>query len=355
MAIDQAGAVKVEVNVDGDIQPTHVNSIVVDRDINMPDQCLVVLSNTDHRYSQKNLATNVDIKIGDSGTSIYTGEVVGLEPSIKGGDKSTISIRAYNKLHRLLRIRKSTTFADMTDEQILQQVVGDAGLALEWQHETSITYKHVYQHNQTNLEFLRTRAARMGCHVWCVGSTVFCKQIDLQQAPSVEVKMQEATGDGGLQLRSFTPRMNGAQVAKKMTVKGWNPETKSLITGEYEAQASRLGSQSAYEACGDHGKEEGFTVDQPIWGQDEAIALAKAKLIDQNLTFITGDAECIGDPKFEIGKVIKLTVNTENANDTFNGRYYVMGLTMRYTPGGKDKGGGFVTNLRLARDAQNGD
>ena len=354
MAIDQAGAVKVSVSVDGEIPPDHVNSFVVDRDINMPDQCVVVLSNTDHQYSKKGLAKNVEIKIGDEGKSIYTGEVVGLEPSIKGGDKSTISIRGYNKMHRLLRMRKSITFQDKTDEEILSQVVADAGLALEWTHEKNITYRHVYQHNQTNLEFLRTRAARMGCHVWCVGSTVICKQIDLQQEPACEIKMQEATGDGGLQLRSFTPRMNGAQVAKQMSVKGWNPETKQLITGIYAAQASKLGAQSAFEACGDHGKEEGFTVDQPIWSGEEAECLAKAKLVDQNLTFITGDAECIGDPKFDIGTVIKLTVNTQDANDTFNGRYYVMGLTMRYTPGGKDKGGGFVTNLRLARDAQNG-
>jgi hypothetical protein len=31
-----------------------------------------------------------------------------------------------------------------------------------------------------------------------------------------------------------------------------------------------------------------------------------------------------------------------------------MGMTYRYTPGGSDKGGGFVTTLRLARDAAKG-
>ena len=354
MSVGQAGAVKVTVSIDGDIPPEHINSVVVDRDINQPDQAVIVLSNDDHRYSKKGLAKKVEIKVGDEGKTIYIGEVVGLEPSIKGGDKSTITVRAYNKVHRLLRIRKSITYTDKTDQQILEQVVKDAGCALEYKHEKSITYKHVYQHNQNGLEFTRTRAARMGCHMWCWDSTVYVKQIDLQQAPTCEIKLQEAVGVDGLQLRSFSPRVSGSQVCKKATVKGWNPETKELINGEWTAQPSRLGSQSAYQACGDHGKEEGFTVDHPIWSKEEADALAKAKLVDANLTFMTGEAECIGDPKFDIAKIVKVTVNTEDANDTFNGRYYVMGLTYRYSPGGKDQGGGFVTFLRLARDAQNG-
>jgi len=354
MSVGQAGAVKVDVHLDGDIPPEHINSVVVDRDVNQPDQAVIVLSNSDHRYSKKSLSGKVEIAIGDQGKSIYVGEIVGLEPSMKGGDKSTITIRAYNKVHRLLRIRKSMTYKDKTDQQILEQVVKDAGLTLAYKHEKNITYKHVYQHNQNGLEFLRTRSARMGCHMWCVDSTVNVKQIDLQQAPSCEIRMQEGVGESGLQLRSFTPRVSGSQVAKKMTCKGWNPETKELINGEYSAQASRLGSTPAHEACGEHGKEENFMVDHPIWSKEEADALAKAKLIDANLTYMTGEAECIGDPQFDIAKVVKIMCNPDEGNDTFNGGYYVMGLTYRYSPGGKDKGGGFVSHLRLARDAQNG-
>ena len=50
-------------------------------------------------------------------------------------DKSKILIRAMNKLHRLLRKRKSITFTDKSDQQILNQVVSDAGLSLDWKRE----------------------------------------------------------------------------------------------------------------------------------------------------------------------------------------------------------------------------
>jgi len=162
-------------------------SYVVDRDMFQPDMAAVVLSNQGDKYSRTKIGDPLELKVGDKSTSIYKGEVVGLEPVYKGGEKTRITIRGMNKLHNLLRARKSITFTDKTDQQILSQVVGDAGLSLDWKHDKSITYKHVYQHNQTDLEFLRMRAGRAGCMVWCVDSTVFCKQPDLQSSHIVEL------------------------------------------------------------------------------------------------------------------------------------------------------------------------
>src|SRR3954470_11235778 len=139
----------------------------------------IVLTNQNNMYSALKLAGPVEVHIGEDKVAIYKGEIVGLEPIYKAGEKSKIVIRAMNKLHRLLRKRKSMTFTDKSDQQILSAVVHEAGLSLDWKHDKSITYKHVYQHNQTDLEFLRTRAARMGCHVWCVGKKVHVKQPDL--------------------------------------------------------------------------------------------------------------------------------------------------------------------------------
>jgi hypothetical protein len=157
--------------------------------------------------------------------------------------------------------------------------------------------------------------------------------------------------DKGGALRSFTPRLSSANIVKKVTVKGWNPETKELINGVASAADSKLGSQNAVAACGDHGKEETFTVDHPIWSKEEADAIAAARLRDLNLTFITGEAEMAGNPNVELGKVIEIEANAQDANDPFNGKYYVMGVTHRHTmPKGKE--GGFATIVKFARDAQ---
>ncbi len=329
-----------------------VQAFTVERDMGQPDMAAIVLSNQEAAWSTKlKVADEIEVKVGDGGgTSIYKGEVIGLEAHYKGGEKARLTVRCMNKMHRLVRQRKSMTFTDKTDQQILSQIIGDAGLSLAWKREgAAITYKHVYQHNQTNLEFLRMRAARMGMHVWCVDSTLNVKEPDLNQGEMATLAIGDSE-EGAM--REFRPRMSSHGVLKKVTVKGWNPETKELIQGDYSVQGSKLGSQTSVAGSSSHGTEESFTVDHPIWSAEEAKALAKARLVDASLSHMSGECEMRGDPKFDLGKVVKITASKEadSANDPFNGKYYIMGITHRYTHS-KTKDGGYVTILRLARDA----
>ncbi|HEX3482150.1 MAG TPA: contractile injection system protein, VgrG/Pvc8 family [Kofleriaceae bacterium] len=336
--------------IDGaEASDAHFQSYVVDRDIGSPDMAAIVLANQGDVYSSKQVGATIEIKVGNDKTSVFKGEIIGLEPVYKGGDKTIITIRAMNKLHRLLRKRKSLTFTDKTDQQILNQVVGDAGLTLDWKHETSITYKHVYQHNQTDLEFLRTRAARMGCHVWCVDTTVNVKQPDVQSGPIATLNVDQ---EADAVLHRLAPRLNSSAVINKVTCKGWNPETKELITGDATVQSSKLGSKTSVAGSGSLGNEETFTVDHPIWSAEEAKALAKARLQDASLSYITGEAEVAGNPVFDLGKVVKVVANAMKGDDPFNGNYYLMGVTHRHIAAKAKEGGGYVTILRFARDAQ---
>ena len=342
-----AAAPNVDVFLDGtEIPDADFVSYVVERDMFQPDMATVVLSNQNDIYTPKiKIGVSIEIKVGKEPETIYKGELVGVEGTYKGGQTTRVTLRAMNKMHRLLRMRKSLTFTEKTDQQIISQVAQDAGLTLEWKHEKSITYKHVYQHNLTDLEFIRTRAARMGCHVWCEDTKLYVKEPDLGQKGKVKVSVDK---DGNL--RAFTPRISSASVVKKVTVKGWNPETKELITGEAQAQNSPLGSENAVSACGSMGNEDTFTVDHPIWSKEEADALAKARLRDLNLNFITGEAEMAGDPKVQLGKTIEIQANASSGSDPFNGNYYVAGVTHRHTMP-KSKEGGYVTIVKFMRDA----
>jgi uncharacterized protein len=350
-----AAAPNVDIFLDGfEVPDGHIQSYTVHRDMFQADMAEILLFNQSDIYSTQKVAAPVEIKVGGGdkpAASIYKGEIVGLEPMYKGGDKSRIMIRAMNKFHRLIRIRKSVTYQDKTDEQILQQVVSDAGLTLEWKHETSIKYKHVYRHNQTAMEFLRTRAARMGCHVWCVDSKVFVKQPDLQKAPvEPELNVDKSSETAGL--RSFTPRLNSSRVLSKVTVKGWNAETKELITGDAQIQNSKLGSQTSVAGSGDHGNQETFMCDIPLTDAQEAKALAKARLQEAALSYITGEAETQGAGVFDLGDIVKITANAREKDDAFNGKYYVMGVTHRFNASKQKDGSAYITTLRLARDAQ---
>lgn len=321
-------------------------SFVVDRDMYQPDMATVVLSNQNDIYGGKyNIGDSIEIKAGKDLASIYKGEIVGFEGHYKGKDSTRLTIRAMNKMHRLLRVRKSLTFAGKTDKDIITAVAQGAGLTVDWAPAASIEYKHVYQHNLTDLEFIRTRAARLGRHVWCVDTKLHVKEPPLGEKSDIKLSVDE-TGE----LTGFMPRISSASVVKKVTVKGWNPETKELIIGTASASGSKLGKKSAVDACGPLAAEETFVVDHPIWSKEEADAIAKARLCDLNLTYITGEAELKGNPKIELGKTIEIKANA-NGEDPFNGDYYVMGVTHRYTLP-KSSQGGFVSIIKFARDAQ---
>jgi phage protein D len=345
----------IEITVGEAVEDADILAFTVDRDMFQPDMAAIVVSNPAGPYSKTEIGAPVEIKIGDDKTSIYKGEVVGIEADYKGGEKTKIIFRAMNQFHRLLRHRKSVTFQDKTDQQILNQVAGASGLSVQWKHEKSIPYKHVYQHNQTDMEFLRMRAARMGCHVWCVGGDLYVQQPDLNSSPIATLKVgseRESADEGAI--KWFRPRVSSASIVKKVTVKGWNPEKKELITGTASASNSNLGSQNAASAASKLVKEEEtFTVDHPIWSKEEADALAKARLTELSLTYVTGECELAGDPKYDLGKIIEIQANEEPdtaSDDPFNGKYYIMGITHRLILS-KTKEGGYTTILRLARDA----
>lgn len=344
-----AGATNFDIYVNGDHVPDdHFVSFVVDRDVNQPDMCSVVLSNQASFYTSKvKIAQALKIDVGKDKKTIWEGEIVGIEPQFKGGGKTTVLLRGMNKLHQLIRRRKSLTFSDKSDKEILQTVL--SGMSLDFKHQKaeSIKYKNVYQHNQSDLEFLRTRAGRIGAHVWCVDQKVMVKFPDFQEDSGIKLSVDPSSD--GIGLTAFLPRMNSATVVKKVTVNGWNPETKELITAVSEAKGSKLGSTNAATGAGDHGKEESFTVDHPIWSQEEAQVLADARLMEASLNYIVGEAETKGSPQFDLGQVITVDVSASGKKDPFSGKYYVMGITHRHSAQSKD---GFVTVLRLARDAQ---
>lgn len=346
-----AAAPNVDILINGEeIPDSELQSYVVNRDMNQPDEAAIVLSNHGDVYNSKwEPGAKVEIKVGQ-GDIVFQGELAGLEPRYQGGGKTTMLVRAYNKMHKLLGGRKSITFKDMTDKAIIEKVAKGASLSVEWKCDVNITHKHVYQHNLTDLEFIRMRAGRLGLHVWCKDSTLYVKEPDLTKTGSVKLAVATA-GEGG-SLRMFNPRMSTAGVLKKVTVRGWDPEKKEEIVGVADAAASPLGTTNAASAAKTMVKEQTFFVDQPIMSVEEANALAKARLREASLTYMTGEAEIAGNPKVELGEVIEIKANGKS-QDRFNGKYYVVGVTHRHTlPKAED--GGYVTILRVARDAEGG-
>ena len=67
---------------------------------------------------------------------------------------------------------------------------------------------------------------------------------------------------------------------------------------------------------------------------------------------MTGEAEVVGDPAFDLGKVVKITVNADEHATIRSTASTTSWGSRTATSRRKAKDGGYVTILRLARDAQ---
>jgi len=362
-------AVDFDVTIGGAKIPNNdVMIICVDQDLMQPAMCVVTLRNKLSQYNDKHKpGDTVEVKMGggtrrnDAGSgsgdkaTIFKGEIVGIESAYKQGGDPKLSIRAFDKLHRLLRGKKSKTYQKQTDQDIASAIASKHGLSAVCGSSPKIKHDHVYQHNQTDLEFLRSRAARLGYSLWVEDTKMFFDAPKLDADSGLEFVLdQQPKGGKGDKLKGFHGRMSNAQVVKKVTVRGWNPEKKEEIVGEESAASSPLGSSNAASSLADFGEVVTFTCDHPIFSVEEAKAIAKAKLGEAAMSFLTAEAEAMGNAGIKAGIVVKIKVNLDTATDRFNGKYLVSGCTHRYSADNKGGEGGYSTFMRLSRDAEKG-
>src|SRR5262245_39434551 len=125
-----AGAVKLDVVIDGNpVDEQEAVAVAIDLDLNQPAMAVCTIKNAVSRHSYTaNRGQAVEIELHDDGKVVFKGEVVGIEPVFKAGAESKVVVRDFNKLHRLLRGRKSRTFQDMSDSDIVGKVAKDHGL-----------------------------------------------------------------------------------------------------------------------------------------------------------------------------------------------------------------------------------
>jgi len=333
-------------------------SFVIERDFGQVDMAVITLRNDSNKHTKdRDHGQTCEIKAGGNTEgspklTLFKGEIWGIEPTYKAHGDSRVIIRCYHKARKMLQGKKSKTYQSQSDKDIISAVISSDGLSGKVGSDPSVTHDHIYQHNQSNLEFVRVRAARCGWYIWCDGdSDLYVDKPKLDVDSGIELKIEEA---GEHHLKSAHFRMSSAMVLKKVTVRGWDPKKKAEIVGDASDASSPLGSKQASSGAGSHGSTETFTVDHPIFSVDEAKAIAKSKLQDANLGYIVGEAECRGHGAYKPGIVVKIIVNANAQDDRFNGKYLVTGVTHKYThgQGGGDRSGGFVSVMRVARNAE---
>ena len=325
----------------------HVASVLVAEDMDVPGMFSFQLTGSDDQRTDVpwvddalfSVGNAVEIKLGygDQVEALTKGEIVGIEPSYSVDRLPQLSVRGFDRLHRLSRARKSRTFVGQKDSDIASKVASDAGLTADVE-DSSVTHSHVYQHNQTDLEFLRQRAQRIGYELRVDDTKLFFRK----RATGTSAVLTMSQADG---LIEFRARLSSVNQPTEVVVRGWDLKEKKEVIGRASTSdaASMGGEQTGPDSAQSvFGAGETIYVTEPIETQAEADQIAKARLETLALNYVTAEGRCQGRTDLRAGLVIGL----ENLGTRFSGSYYVDGVEHRYT-----RRGGYVTHFKARRNS----
>ncbi|MBI4494446.1 MAG: VgrG-related protein [Chloroflexi bacterium] len=336
----QLSPLKIKLN--GSDLPTdeifQVVDVTADQDLFLPSACTIRLRDVYDKPSQEEqgfarlldkdrfkIGAGIEVLLGreSSPASVFKGEVTSIELEFEQDGSPLITVRGYDKSHRLRRERKTRTFTDVSDSDLASKIARDHGLSPKTS-STSVVHKHIFQDNQTDWEFLQARANR-------VGYELFVRDSDLHfRKPSASEEAAEQ--ELGKTLHQLHVRMMASAQVEQVEVQGWDPGSKRQVAGQAKSATVKasIGESNTGAALAKRGfsKPGKFVVaEEPVTTANEAKALAQALYDEIAGDFLQVEGVCLGNPSIAPGKMLPI----KGVSKRLDGKYYLSAVTHRLT------------------------
>ncbi|MFB2769534.1 VgrG-related protein [Pelatocladus sp. BLCC-F211] len=249
--------------------------------------------------------------------SLIEGEITAIEVNFNEKSEAPIVVRGYDISHRLHRGRYNRSFLNETDSDIVKKIAQEVGIKANKNVEKSgEPHEYVFQENQTNMEFLRERAARIGFELFIQGQELYFRKPQSQN--SLKLKWL-------VDISSFSTRITSAEQVSAVEVRSWDYTQKRLISSTARSEnlvtetGNEPGSSTSTEFDLKRKPPKMTVVDQPVFTAKQAEKMAQALCDELGGEFIYADAKAEGNPKIRPGRVVEL----KGMGDRFSGKYYI--------------------------------
>jgi uncharacterized protein len=285
------------------------------------------------------IGNEVKIKMGYDGKleQVIVGEITCLEPEFSAMSPTSLTIRGFDRRHRLQRGHKTRTFIKLKDSDIASQIASDSGLSATVTDSKTV-HDYLLQANQTDLAFLQERAALINYEVIVQDKKLLFQPMKNDASPTIQFQF------GSDELISFYPRLSSVQQISQTLVSGWDIREKKPITANSpDAAARSMGGERNGAAIAK--KTFGvatLSTSGPIVNQAEADQQSKALLNERVIDLIIGEGTCLGRTDLVPGNTLKIL----ELSKKFSGNYYITGVTHRFR---SDRG--YITEFRVKRNA----
>ena len=313
-----------------DAYTTALTSARVEQSVHLPDAFTLRFDDPDFLLLDEmkfKPGTKVDVGFvtPDGPVTLTRGEVTALSVEQGTTGRHEMVVSGMDATHRLARQPKTRSYQQMTDADIVDQIARDYGLSTEVD-PTRQVHEYVLQSSQSDLAFLRERAALLGFDLWIADEKLYFKQ-----APSSETPPPVLTWRRNLS--KFKVRFSSTERCDEVTVRAWDPVAKRAIIGS--AHSGDTGTTAPLaQTLGDAARQGFGTVKRfagqvPVQTQAEADALAASLLLKASGEEVIARGEIVGDPHVTAGATVKV----EGMGAKLSGEYRITSTEHIYSTG----------------------
>lgn len=323
-------AAQPSVTIDGENEPAvarGVLSLMVAESTEGLYRCETVIGNwggergslgfaySDRRLLDFGKALTISIGAGDRAGKIFEGRVTGLESHFPQTRAPEIAVLAEDRLQDMRMTRRTRTFDDMSDEDVIGRIASDHGLTADLDIQGP-THAVLAQVNQSDLAFLRERARAVDAELWVDGDTL--RAATRTRRGDAAVKLTY-----GANLHEASVLADLALQRTSVTVAGWDVAAKDGIA--HEAGASTVqpelnghdGGPALLESA--FGARKESVVHTVPLTAAEAQARAEAMMRAASRRFVTARGVAEGDARLRVGGIVELV----GLDDLFAGEYHL--------------------------------
>jgi uncharacterized protein len=271
-------------------------------------------------FDRQKLDFGKPFKIKFATDTFFEGRIMGLEAGFPEARPPEITVFAEDRFQDLRMTRRTRTFVDVTDADVMNQIANEQGLSPSVS-VSGPTHKVLAQVNQSDLAFLRERARAINAELWMAGKTLNAKP-----------RTERSNGKGafqmtyGKELHEFTVLADLATQRSTISVNGWDVRAKSAL--QHEASESVVSGELNGDASGASilatalaARKEAVSHTVPLSSQ-EAQATAESYYRAMARRFVVGHGVADLSVNLRVGGYISIG----NLGPLFSGKYYLAGV-----------------------------
>lgn len=265
---------------------------------------------------------DVRVELGEGDErAVFVGIVTDLRHVRRGGRERLVVI-AMDPLVRLAATRKTRSFRDAADADVVQQVASGAGLNIRRSDSGQFARAYVLQRNESDLDLVRRIATRNGFVAYCdQGELVFGR-------PAIGATPLEL---GAADIRELDWTMSTRNVPNGMELHAWDPGAGEDANGvAASSDVPKIGEGTlSVGAPWTLWTERSHLSDVEVVAPSAAQSVAIAALERASWTFLRGRATVTGSPRLHADVRVKLRTGRSG----FEPDVWVLGTRHMLEPG----------------------